>query len=284
MTFVLGIPSRAMFASWLAPHPAKAAVERWWLLYTPVWGAVAGAVMLSGWAESWKDLECLIFGVVLAVGALVPMLRPHPSERAEPFLRRTSTKLCLSVVLFSFGLNYAQTPFFFDVLHMRYGFDVTWTIDRNPVFLYLVTVAYFATYAALAGVAFRVLAAKIRGPALGWVPWTLAPIAIAFTETALNANPWLESLFCYDDLGFVLWFGTLVYAFSFVVALPMWMAIDEHANALPIRSVFVFVSAALFADWLFLELVRHHVAPLVTTVVDDAVGLREYAGCLVPPR
>lgn len=167
---------------------------------------------------------------------------------------------------------------------MRYGFDVTWTIDRNPVFLYLVTVAYFATYAALAGVAFRFFAAKIQAPALGWLPWTLAPIAIAFTETALNANPWLESLFCYDDLGFVLWFGTLVYAFSFVVALPMWMAIDEQANALPIRSVFVFVSAALFADWLFLELVRHQVAPLVTTVVDDAVGLREYAGCLVPPR
>ncbi|MCA9611296.1 MAG: hypothetical protein KC586_00925 [Myxococcales bacterium] len=267
----------------LSPHPAKAAVERWWLLYTPIWGAVAGAVMLSGWAESWKDVECMIFGVVLAAGALVPLVRPHETERALPFFSRTSTKLCLSVVLFAFGLNYAQTPFFFDVLHMRYGFDVTWTIDRNPVFLYLVTIAYFATYAALAGVAFRFLAKKVPGRTWGWMPWTLAPIAIAFAETALNANPWLESLFCYDDLVFALWFGTLVYAFSFVVALPMWMAIDERNFALPIRFVFVYVSAALFADWIFLELVRHHVAPLVTTVVDHAPGLREFAGCLVPP-
>ncbi|MCB9595357.1 MAG: hypothetical protein H6719_21740 [Sandaracinaceae bacterium] len=263
----------------LSPNPAKAAVERWWLLYTPVWGAIAGAVMLSGWAERWGDVECMTFGVVLAGGALVPLARPHASERAVPFHERASTKLCLSVVLLAFGLNYAQTPFFFDVLHMRYGFDVTWTIDRNPVFLYLVTVAYFATYAALAGVAFRWLHRRVRVAA-----WTVAPIAIAFSETALNANPWLDSLFCYDDLPFMLWFGTLAYSLSFVFALPMWMAIDETPERrLPVRLVFVFAAAALFADWIALEVLRHHVAPLFTTVVDHAPGLRAFAGCLVPP-
>ena len=32
----------------LADDPAKRAVERWWLIYTPVWGAITGIVMVGG--------------------------------------------------------------------------------------------------------------------------------------------------------------------------------------------------------------------------------------------
>ena len=47
------------------------------------------------------------------------------------------------------------------------------------------------------------------------------------------------------------------------------------------ENFFVFAAAALFADWLYLEVVRHGIAPLVTTVVDDAPGLRDFAtSCL----
>jgi len=262
---------------WLADAQAKRAVERWWLLYTPVWGLATGAVMLTGWAESWGDGSCMVFGVLVAAGAaLPPLLRVPESERALPFRKRTAPKYVLSVVLFAFGLNYTQTPFFFDVLHMHYGFDVTWTLDRNPLFLYLVTVAYFATYAVLCAMAFRALRPKTS------LAWVIAPLAVAFLETALNANPFMKGLFCYDDLGLALGFGTLTYGFSFVVALPMWMAIDERpGDRLPLRMVFVYGAAALFADWLFLEVVRHGVAPFVTTVVDDAPGLRDFAtSCL----
>ncbi len=262
---------------WLAEAPAKRAVERWWLLYTPVWGLVTGAVMLTGWAESWGDVECMVFGVLVAAGAVLPPLFRIPeAERERPFHERTAPKYVLSVVLLAFGLNYTQTPFFFDVLHMHYGFDVTWTLDRNPLFLYLVTVAYFATYAVLCAMAFRALRPKT------WLAWVIAPLAVAFLETALNANPFMTGLFCYDDLGLALTFGTLTYGFSFVVALPMWMAIDERpGERLPLRMVFVFGAAALFADWLFLEIVRLGVAPHVTTVVPDAPGLRDFAtSCL----
>ncbi|MBX7194045.1 MAG: hypothetical protein K1X94_18465, partial [Sandaracinaceae bacterium] len=199
----------------LAAHPAKAHVERWWLLYTPVWGAITGVVMLGGFAERWGDLPCLLFGIVVALGALLPLARPHASERALVWHERTSAKLVVSVLMLSFGLNYVQTPFFFDVLHMHYGFHVTWTIDRNPVFLYLVTVAYFGTYASLCMIAQRWLR-----PRIGVLSWLVAPIAMAFFETVLNANPWMTRLFCYDELAFMLTFGTLVYAMSFVLVLP----------------------------------------------------------------
>ena len=50
-------------------------------------------------------------------------------------LERTAVKGSVAVTLLAFGLNYFQTPFFFDVLHMRYGFRATLTIERNPVCL-----------------------------------------------------------------------------------------------------------------------------------------------------
>jgi hypothetical protein len=60
------------------------------------------------------------------------------------------------------------------------------------------------------------------------------------------------------------------------------MAIDENpGERLPLRLVIVYGAAALFADWAYLELVRHLVAPSITTVIDEAPGLRDYAGsCL----
>ena len=45
--------------------------------------------------------------------------------------------------------------------------------------------------------------------------------------TLLNANPFMTRLFCYDDLPFMLWFGTLMYGTWFVVTLPLWFPIDE---------------------------------------------------------
>jgi cycloeucalenol cycloisomerase len=265
-----------------APHPGKAAAERWWLLYTPVWGLLTGVVMLSGWAEAWGDAELLVFGVVIALGALLPLVRQHPTERDRPWHRRAGVKLTLAVALYAFGLNYVQTPFFFDVLHMHYGFRVRWVIDRNPIFLYLVTVAYFATYCALCLLALRWLTRSARTAIGRGAAWVIAPFAMALLETLLNANPWMSALFCYDDPALMLGFGTLVYGMSFVFVLPAWMAIDETPEReISLAKALLYVGLALVADGVFLALVRTFVAPLLTTVIDDAPGLGHVAGsCL----
>lgn len=281
----------------LSPNPSKRAVERYWLLYTPVWGGISAVVMLGGFAESWGDVGCMLYGVVLFLGAaLPPLLRPHEADRARPFVDRTSTKMVLSVTLLAFGLNYTQTPFFYDVLHMHYGFNTTWNIANNPFFLYLVSVAYFATYAVLTCVAYRWM--KPRAGALANIA---APMGCAFLETALNANPFMERLFCYDEMAFMLWFGTLAYGLAFVFALPMWMGIDEQdatgsmstsaaatgstvGHRTTLGLVAVWCGAALYADLIALDLLRFHVAPQFTTVVPDANGLRDFAtSCLVSP-
>ena len=225
--------------SLLAPAPGKRAVERAWLLYTPIWGGVSGVVMLGGFAllvgwgfaERWGDAALMTFGVVLALGTIAAAFA-GTLRAASAADRRAHARAALSmtsgVVVLAFGLNYFQTPYFFDVLHMRYGFAASWTIDRNPVFLYLVTIPYFATYSVLACLALR--AARRAPPALRWPLYALAPLALAFLETVLNANPFMTRLFCYDDLGLMLWFGTLSYAVSFVFALPVWLASDERPD------------------------------------------------------
>ena len=101
----------------LSPHPGKRAAGRFWLLYTPVWGAVCGVVMISGAAERWGDAELLAFGTALALPALLgPLVLAAKAERERPFAQRAGTKFVCAVAAFALLLNYSQTPFFFDVL------------------------------------------------------------------------------------------------------------------------------------------------------------------------
>ncbi len=271
-------------SAWTSPNPARAAVERWWLWFTPVWSGLVGALMISGVVDHWGDVPCLILGLTLGAGALVPpVLWPHPSDAQTPWWDRTAFKCGLAVFLLALGTNYTQAPFFYDVLHMHYGFQTTWNIDRTPIFLHFLSCAYFSTYFALCALTFRRLRATALPPALAWI---LAPLAMAFLETLLNANGFISTLFCYDDLPFVLWFGTLAYGMVFILALPGWMAIDDQPGRRAAwLNVAAWTLAALYVDQVALHAIKEHVAPAFTTVVHDAPGLRDVgASCLEPIR
>ena len=281
-------PARRGLDRFLSAHPGKCTTERYWLWYTPVWGLVTAIVMLLGAGDRWGDLELIGMAVVLAAGALVGPIALRPaSEKGFPIHRTAAFKLGVTVVGFAFFLNYSQTPFFFDVLHMHYGFRTTINIRNNPVALYILTIPYFATYCALCLVAYRWVKATLGGAPLvaRYLGIALTPFAVAFLETALNANPFTRRLFCYDDMRLALWFGTFAYGTAFCLALPVWLYVDEHPGAgvkLPV--VLVAIAAAMYVDSILLDLYRYHLAPHFTTVVEGAVGLRDYAGsCLLPP-
>lgn len=267
----------------LSPHPAKRAVERYWLGYTVVWGLVAAVIMLGGFAARWGDVELMILGVGFALGTVVPpVLRPHASQASEPWHRRTATKMSLGVVGFSLLMNYFCTPYFFDVLHMHFGFDTAIVIQNNPVFLYLMTIAYFATYSVLVCVAHRV-ALRIEGP-LRYPALVFAPFLVAFLETALNANPFMTSLFCFDEMGFMLWFGTFSYGCALSFMRPVWFHTDEDAPRTSLRHVAIWVMAGMMGMIATFEVLRHHVAPHLTEVETGAQNLRDYGdGCLERP-
>ncbi len=269
-------------------NPGKRATERRWLLYTPVWALVCGVIMAGGFAHNWGDLELMTLGVGLAVGALAaPLVRRVPEERDRPIWRLAGFKLGLSVVGFAFGLNYTQTPFFWDVLHMHYGFPARITIRNNPVFLYFLTVPYFATYAVLCLGTYRLVVSRVGSRLARVLLAAIAPFGVAALETFINANPWTRSLFCYDDMVLMAWFGTFAYGTAFCLALPVWIHIDEKPDReTSVGSVVAWVAAALYADLILLDLYRALIAPHVTTVVNGANGLRDFGrSCLAPiPR
>ena len=276
------------FEQLFSDNPAKRRTERYWLYYTPVWGMISAVVMVGGFAERWGDWQLMVYGFVLAAGAIAgPLWIRGEDEFDTPWYQRTSVKLMFSVVGLSFGLNYTQTPYFYDVLHMHYGFNTNINIRNNPVFLYFVTVAYFSTYCALTMMSFRAFRRLFgMGSAAGRVlAYLLAPIAMAFLETALNANPFIRGLFCYDDLNFMLWFGTLSYGVAFILALPLWIAIDETpGDKISMWSVVLWLGAVLYADLVMLDLLRYNVAPHFTTVVEGAQGLGDFGNsCLGLP-
>jgi hypothetical protein len=268
-----------------ASNPGKRAAEHHFLRFTLVWGPLAGLVMVSGWAERWSDGAALAFGGLMGAGAVaVPMLRPTAEERAQPWARRAGVKLSLSVVLFALLYNYFQTPFFFEVLHMHYGFPSTLNLDSNPIFLYLLTVAYFATYCALVNAAFRLAARSLRGP-LRVLGMAAAPFAVAFLESALNANPFTRALFCFDDMALMLSFGTFCYGIALALCLAVWIRIDEQPgeDVAPWRMV-GWVVLAVALDTGALWALQHSVAPQLTRVEAGARGLRDFEGsCLVAP-
>ena len=268
-----------------AAHPGKREVEQRWLWYTLVWGSVCGVVMIGGFAERWGDLPLLALGLGVALPALLlPLGVRSAEERSRPLHDTAGFKLSLSVAVFSFALNYTQTPFFFDVLHAHFGFHSTLNIRNNPVFLYLMTVAYFSTYCVLLMMAYRLSQQLLRAAprALRWLGAALACCVVAGLETVLNANPFTRHLYCFDDMPFALWFGSLVYGLSLLLILPVWIGIDERAGAQrPWPHVLAFTLAAVYADSLALDLLRHHVAPALTTVRTGAVGLGDVAtSCL----
>jgi hypothetical protein len=112
--------------------------------------------------------------------------------------------------------------------------------------------------------------------------YALAPLAMAFLETVLNANPWTRRLFCYDDMRLMLWFGTLSYGVAFVLVLPAWLGVDERRGArVSAWTVVAWTLAALYADLIVLDLLRHFVAPALTHVEPHARGLRDFGtSCL----
>jgi cycloeucalenol cycloisomerase len=270
----------------MSANPGKRAAERYYLAYTPVWGAVSGLVMLTGASERWGDGPFLGYGVALWLGVLVPpFLLRAPEDRRKPILALYHTKFQVWMFLFAFFGNY-WTKYFYEVLHMHYGFATAWNVNHVPFFLYFVTVAYFTTYGTLLNIGWRAARSALAGRPAWLRRLAIAPVcfAVAGLETALNANPYMEHLFCYDDLGFMLWFGTLMYGTWFLVTLPFWFPIDEERGAVTSwRDVLVGFLAAFMLVICANEFFKHVIAPHVTTVREGAIGLRDFGtSCLVP--
>lgn len=265
-------------------RPGKRAAQKLYLAYTPVWGAACGLVMLTGLADRWGDgpLLALGFGLWIALLAL-GFLRRAPEDAGVPVHRLYHTKLSAFVAVFAFLGNWFGTRHFYEVLDMHYGFRTSLYWNDVPVFLYPLTAVYFTTYAVLFDLAMN-LAARRRVPRPMAI--VVASLALAFLETALNANPFMRAAFCYGDLPFALTFGTAMYGSHFVFAGPLWNRIDERPGEdTKVADAAVWGFAAMMLVLCVDEVWARAVAPRLTTVVPGRVGIPGKQGpCCLDPR
>jgi cycloeucalenol cycloisomerase len=264
-------------------NPGKRAAQRVYLAFTPIWGGVCGAVMLTGVVDRWGDGPLLALGLGLWILLLAAgFVFRAEEDRGRPFHRLYHVKLSAFMAVFAFTGNYFGTRYFYEILDMHYGFHATWNLNDVPFFLYPLTAVYFTTYSVLLDLGLRLSRALGAGRVAGIV---VSSFAIAFLETALNANPAMKATFCYGRLGFALGFGTLMYGVHFVLAGPAWHRIDERRDeCTPMREVLASVLAASMLVMCADELVEGVIAPHFTTVVRGRVGIpgKQGPSCLAP--
>ena len=223
--FATSLPLRKLSLS-----PAHRAVEKLYLAFSPVWMAIIAYCMLTHCFATWGDVGHLGLGLGLSLPLwLIPLFLPSESEQGIPFLQRHSTKSNLFVALMSFVQCYFGSAMFFEGLGMQYHFPTTWSLNGTPVFLYLVTVAYFSTYYALMRLGLRWFLQVVPSPGrtLVWLVIAALSYSMAFGETFFMASPSLAAFFSYADRHKALLIGSLCYGTLFFISLPVFLRLDE---------------------------------------------------------
>ncbi len=235
-----------MQSSLFSPNPDKAWVEKFFLIYSPIWMALMGLMMFTSLMSIATDTIFLIHSLVVAVPVLVVPWLLHKRYSTKPWY--DSYFLKANIYLFIFGVwgNYAGSEYFFDLLGMVYNFPAATTrLDSAlvgsgdqtvPLIMYMYTHAYFMTYHATANIALRKIKSCTNNmPAL--VVWSVFFIAIfvigygwAWAETKAMANPVMAGMFYYEKMALMLKYGSIVYATYFIASFPIYYFIDEDAN------------------------------------------------------
>lgn len=224
---------------WLSSDPGKAAAERFYLIYSPIWIVFVAIVMLTGMYRGWSDPGYMLFGLGVAAPLfLVPYLNPSPEDANRPVWDTTWFRFNLWIAILVFFGSYVGTHYFFDIVGMRYGFPTGWNLQAElvgrsegsvPLFLYPLTQAYFVTYHVVMTVILRWLSTRFS---LGRVARALVIAAlayvVAFAETFFMAIPALADVFEYADRGRMLAWGSMFYGTYFIVSLPVFARIDEE--------------------------------------------------------
>jgi cycloeucalenol cycloisomerase len=206
-------------------------MERFLLVYSVVWIGAVALVTLTRAFTRWGDLGHLALGVGLAAPLWIA-----PAVARQ---RGHAWRFNLWIGLFSLLQVYFGSALFFDVLGMEYHFPVTWILNRTPIFLYPMTIAYFSTYYVVMSLVWRRFRARYPCAPTVTRLAVLAALgyATAFAETFSMANPYLAEYFLYRNKTFALLVGSLCYGTVFVVSLPLVFRLDEPDRPSPARIV-----------------------------------------------
>jgi cycloeucalenol cycloisomerase len=264
---------------WFSPNPDKAWVEKFFLLYTPVWMALMAMMMLTGWVDTWSNRALLLHACLVALPIFFIPLLVHRKYSTKPVLDSYFLKANIYLFVFGFWGNYAGSEYFFDLLGMVYNFpNATTTLDSAligsdqqavPVIMYGYTHAYFMTYHATANIALRRLKPLWSNvqPVRQWLAFLLLVLVIgycwAWAETRAMANPLLAGSFYYENMTLMLKYGSMIYATYFIASFPIYYFIDEdRARPWSLLQVVAGALAASTLTFYMLDMAVHIVGRL----------------------
>ena len=226
-----------MGGTWFSSNPDKAWVEKFFLIYSPVWMASMAVMMVTGWDKTFGDTALLLhaFGTALPAVLVPALIARRYTDR--PWREAYWFKANLYLAVFGFFGNYFGSEYFFDVLGMVYVYpNATTNLDaalvgtgqqKVPLIMYAYTHVYFMTYHATANVVLR----RLRGLPLGVVLFPAFVFLIgyfwAWMETRAMANPLIATSFYYQKMDLMLAYGSAIYATYFVASFPIYYFIDE---------------------------------------------------------
>lgn len=257
----------AVTPRWFSGNPDRAWAEKFFLYYSPVWMALMGMMMLTGWVSTFSDSALIIHSVLVAGPLLIIPALLH--NRYSPQLRWYNSywfKANLYMGVFGFFGNLIGSEYFFDVLGMVYNFpNATTTLSASlvghndqpvPLIMYLYTHAYFMTYHTTAIIVLRrLLSSGIPFPPLWFVPLVIIVGYVwAWIETKAMANPLMETQFYYTNMQAMLAYGSLIYALYFLVSFPIFYFLDEKVERR--WSVMATLAAGLSASMLLMYLLE----------------------------
>lgn len=211
-------------------NPSKRSGERFHIIWSVLWIAFFGFVVVSKWYENWKDEGYMLCGLALSVpNLLLPNLFPSQADKDLPWKSRFVTKAWVWVAIFNFIANYFFTQYFFVLLGCSYSFPITWTINRVPIALILITQSYFTTYFVLANMMIRKIRTVLRNSFGRFVFVSIGVIALswflAFMETwTIESVPY----YSFQDRTQMYRVGLTFYALYFLPAFPMYYWMDEE--------------------------------------------------------
>ena len=260
---------------WFSNNPDKAWVEKFFLIYSPVWMTSMAIVILTGADKSWGDTALLVhaFATALPVFILPMLLAPRFTDR--PWYDSYWFKANVYLFVFGFFGNYFGSEYFFDLLGMVYNYpQVTTTLSPAllghtnqtvPLIMYCYTHVYFMSYHSTSNIALR----RLRGLRLPMM-WLLFPLFVfvigyfwAWMETRAMANPLTAGSFYYRKMAVMLKYGSAIYATYFIASFPIYYFIDETCERR--WSLVQTVAGALSASMLtfyMLDFITHWIGSL----------------------
>ena len=103
-----------MSTSFFSPNPDKAWVEKFFLIYSPIWMGLMAFPMFTD-LQSWTNAQLLLHAAVVMLPVFIVPLILHKKYTTKKWYESYFLKVILYLFIFSFWGNYSCAEYFFDV-------------------------------------------------------------------------------------------------------------------------------------------------------------------------